>query len=175
MKASLPRFFRAALACLLAGAVLFPGIASAAAPKKAQAEVIYASPENFTDARDPADKPAKESPALARLRRHVENRARKVLPPGYRLVLTVTDVDLAGSYEPTTRRPRDVRVVREGHPPRIDFAYTLTDATGATVASGKETLREPGFLKRRYPNPNDDLRFEKAMLEEWLGRIAPKS
>ncbi|HEY0967957.1 MAG TPA: DUF3016 domain-containing protein [Opitutaceae bacterium] len=173
MKATFPPFSRRALVCLLAGALLFPGLALAAAPK-AHVEVTYESPEKFTDARDPADNPDKESSALVRLRRHIEDRAEKILPPGYRLALTVTDVDLAGSYEPSARRPRDVRVVRDGHPPRIDFAYTLTDATGATVSSGKEALRDPGFLKRLRVDSNDDLRFEKAMLDEWLDRIAPK-
>ncbi len=173
MKTPLPPFSRRALVCLLAGAILLPGLASAAAPK-AHVEVTYEAPERFTDARDPADHPDKESSALVRLRRHIEERVEKILPPGYRLALTVTDVDLAGSYEPSTRRPRDVRVVRDGHPPRIDFAYTLTDATGATVSSGKEALRDPGFLKRLRVDANDDLRFEKAMLDEWLGRIVPK-
>lgn len=108
---------------------------------------------------------------LEAMRKTVVQRADELLKPSQRLEVTITDVKLAGQYEPW-RGPayNDVRIVRDIYPPRIDLRFSLTDTNGTVIASGERKLRDPAFLSRSTPNGSDSYRFEKSLLKDWLVR-----
>jgi len=83
---------------------------------------------------------------------------------------------MAGDFEPWRGAQfQDVRVVKEIYPPRINLSYKLTDASGAVVKEGEESLRDTSFMLTTTPIPNNDsLRYEKALLDNWLRREFPK-
>jgi hypothetical protein len=62
-----------------------------------------------------------------------------------------------------------VRIVKDIYPPRMSFTYKLVDASGAVVKEGQEKLVELAFQMTASPiNNQDSLRYEKAMLDNWL-------
>jgi hypothetical protein len=89
-------------------------------------------------------------------------------PAGQRRALT--DVDLAGDYEPwRSGQWADVRIVKDIYPPRLTLAFRLTDAEGKVVKEGKRDLRDIAFLMKMTMGFRDDpLRHEKALLDDWL-------
>lgn len=108
------------------------------------------------------------------LAKWLAKRAERRLPQGQTLAITLQDVDLAGDIEPG-RGPnmRDVRVVREIYPPQIELSWNVSDAAGATVDEGQDTLRDLGFLTTMNLLASDPQRYEKRMLDKWLRERFP--
>lgn len=108
------------------------------------------------------------------LAKWLAKRAEGRLPQGQTLAITLQDVDLAGDIEPG-RGPnmRDVRVVREIYPPQIELSWNVSDAAGATVDEGQDTLRDLGFLTTMNLLASDPQRYEKRMLDKWLRERFP--
>ena len=81
----------------------------------------------------------------------------------------------AGSFEPW-RGPQaaDVRIVRDIYPPRIDLRFKLLDADGKLLREGSRQLRDATFMMRPDLYPNDPLRYEKTLLDDWLRAELPK-
>lgn len=154
-----------AAACLAASAVpAFAAGETAASP----VTVTFQDPERFTDVRDGEFETERgRDYTLDQLRKYIERRAGAVLPAGYTLKIVVSDVDLAGDYEPWHFPLRDVRIVRDLYPPRIQFSYTVTDASGRVVSEASRTLTDLAFLQTIMPDRNDTLRFEKALIDSW--------
>ena len=142
------------------------------APKPAsRTEVIFFEPQNFTDATDTYNGGDKSRAAvLDQLKDYLQQRVPMYVPEGYTLKITITDVDLAGEFEPWRAGAlRDVRIVKEIYPPRINLAFKLTNAEGETVKAGERVLRDLTFQMSASPASNNDpLRYEKAMIDEWL-------
>jgi len=106
--------------------------------------------------------------ALEGIRGHLERAGNRLLRGDDRLVVTITDVDRAGSYEQSQRYSREVRVVRRTYPPRIDLDFRLTRGE-AVLKEGHRTLRDTTFNESlRYRD--DALGYEKQMLDDWLRR-----
>jgi len=147
------------------------------ASPKANVEVIFDHPENFTDVKDSdfgTDKG--RDGILGVIKDYLVERAPRHLAEGQTLTITFTDIDLAGDFEPW-RGPdfNHVRIVKEIYPPRLNFSYKLADANGAVVKEGTEKLLEMGFQMTTSPIDNQDsLRYEKAMLDNWLRNKFPK-
>ena len=90
--------------------------------------------------------------------------------------IKVTDIDLAGDFEPW-RGPQfdQVRITRDIYPPRISLEFRLTDGSGGIVSAGKRELRDLAY-QRRLIRPLDDylryeddyLRYEKDILRDWF-------
>lgn len=163
------------LACtlLVAGAFAATPARAVEAPPT-NVSVTYEHPNEFTEAR----KVRALAPSylgddyLGSLKTWLATRASKMLPPGERLDITVTDIDRAGSFEPWLGpRWQSVRIVKDIYPPRIDLRFRLTDAAGKVLREGTRTLRDPGFM---YDNParfgSGNLRYEKALLDRWLAK-----
>ena len=133
----------------------------------ATAQVEFDHPEKFTDAGRPhLLNDAKSNCAI--LEQHIVEEAARTLPADETLAITVTDVDLAGAYEPWQPVSREVRIVKDIYPPRIDLRFRLTRADGALVKEGERSLRDPGFLTGTKGFSGDALRYEKVMLDEWM-------
>ena len=153
--------------------------AAEVAKASARTDVVFEQPEKFTDVKDSDFGTDKGRDAiLERLREYLVERADKALPAGQKLVITFTDIDLAGEYEPW-RGPQfsDVRIVKSIYPPSLKFSYKITDATGKTVKEGKEDLRDLAFEMRLTSDRQDTLRYEKDILRDWIGTVtrAPKA
>ena len=155
------------LACLaLAGAV------AQAATTPDNVSVHYQDPQHFTEAqRNLGVHLVNPDAYLAPLKAHIVQRASRILAPGQRLEIEVTDVVRAGAYEPW-RGPdfNDVRIVRDIYPPRIDLNFTLYDADGRVLRQGQRKLRNAAFLSSSSPVDQDSLRYEKSLIDRWLRR-----
>ena len=138
----------------------------------AHVQVTFQDPENFTDVKDDQFGTEKgREQYLSELRKHIERRAESLIPEGQTLRVTVTNVDMAGDFEPW-RGPQfsDVRIVKDIYPPRIDLSYELVDSDGAVVKEGSAELRNLSFQQTITLSHDDELRYEKDMLTNWLRR-----
>ena len=134
-------------------------------------QVEYLHPENFTDVREryyPDDK-ARDF-YLNALRRHIQRRAAGYVQEGQSLVVSITEVDMAGNFEPLRTRLADVRIVRDVCPPRIDLVFKWTDSGGTVLKQGERKLRDLAFMTGAHLYRGDPLRYEKALLDDWLDR-----
>jgi hypothetical protein len=149
--------------------VLVTLAASSSPAAAATAEVEYVKPESFTDTGRRFDE-RERAANLDTLKRHLVEEAARRLPAGETLAVTVTDVDLAGSYEPWQMAHNEVRIVKEVYPPRIELHFRLARADGTIVKEGDRKLRDSAFLTGGSLRSADGLRYEKAMIDEWLDR-----
>lgn len=136
----------------------------------AHTEVVFLEPKNFTDVKDSLmATDAGRDATLADIKEYIVKGARRYLAPGQKLSVTITDVDLAGEYEPW-HGPRfdEVRIVRDLYPPRINLAFRLTNADGEVVKEGERKLADLSFMMRLVFDRNDPLRYEKNLLDDWL-------
>ncbi|BFI94747.1 MAG: hypothetical protein RSP_02570 [Rhodanobacter sp.] len=163
---------RTVLHALLAALALLtlPAMAGKAAPTNVT--VSYDHPEQFTETRKVRSMaPMRDDDDYLKvLKSYIEDRASKMLPPGERLAIVVTDIDRAGNFEPWRPYPlREVRIIKDIYPPRIDLRFKLFDASGKLIREGTRKLRDPGFLTDSIStSDSDSLRYEKALLDRWL-------
>jgi hypothetical protein len=168
---------RLLLVSLLGLAAPLVGHAAAPAPADPRAEVAFFEPEKFTDVKDSymsAD--VRRTTYLDQIRDHILDRSKNYIPAGWHLQVTITDVDMAGDFEPW-RGPQfdDVRIIKDMYPPKIDLTFRLTDAEGNVVKEGKRTLRDTSFLMKITPYFNTDtMRHEKALLDDWMAEEFPR-
>jgi hypothetical protein len=129
-------------------------------------EVSYSSPDKFTEfERNPNER----SNWLDQLSNYVAKRASRSLPPGQKLSVTITDVQLAGVYEPWRRRDlAQTRIVRDSNPPRIDLRFKLESPTGEVIKEGDRQLRDLDFLNRTTYHRDEPLSHEKNLIDSWL-------
>jgi hypothetical protein len=146
-------------------AAIFAGCPWAAAAGSAQVEFV--NPESFTDV-GPRHAPSNAAGVLQELRAHLVRQASRELPQGQALHVWITDVDLAGDFEPQQPYVNEVRIVKDIYPPRIDLRFRLADAGGKVLKEGDRKLRDPAFLLRGAGNSSDALRFEKLLIDRWL-------
>jgi hypothetical protein len=164
---SLPRLL--CLACLALAAV-----AARAATPPDNVSVRYQDPQHFTEAERSRGVHLVNADAyLKPLKAYIAQRASRILAPGQRLDIEVTDVARAGAYEPW-RGPNfnDVRIVKDIYPPRIDLNFTLYGADGKVLRQGQRKLRNAAFLSSSSPVDQDSLRYEKSLIDLWLRRGA---
>ncbi|KRF01866.1 hypothetical protein ASG87_10180 [Frateuria sp. Soil773] len=165
------------LSRLLCSACLaLASLAAWAATPPDSVSVHYRDPRHFTEARHSFGVHLIRADAyLEPLRAYIVERASRILAPGQRLDIVVTDVDRAGEYEPW-RGPDfdDVRIVKDIYPPRIDLDFTLYGADGKVLRQGSRKLRDAAFLSNRPAIDQDTLRYEKSLIDRWLRRGAGK-
>ncbi len=108
---------------------------------------------------------------VAQLAQYLRDRSGQQLARGQTLDVTITDIDRAGRYEPTTRVDmQNVRIVKDIYPPRITLDFTLKGADGQVLAQGERKLVDHGFLMGSNLNDHDPLRYEKRMIDDWVRR-----
>ena len=140
----------------------------AAAPAyAARAKVEFVHPESFTDAgRNYAGEERDDN--LQRLASHIGALAAKRLPADQTLEVWVTDVDLAGYYDPRQPFTHEVRIVKDFYPPRMKLRFRLGQADGTVVKEGERRLTDRDFLTRAQRYPLDGLGYERTMLDRWF-------
>ncbi len=156
------------------------GVAFAAKANKPtpSIEVTFIAPENFRDAKqDSMDSERGRDAILAQLKEHLVTTAAQYLTPGQRLEIKVTDVDLAGDFEPQRGPDFDnVRIVKDIYPPRATLEFRLLGADGKIVSAGRRQLQNLGYLMTLTPLPTSDpLRHDKELLSDWLRREFKRS
>lgn len=148
------------------------GMAVAAAPEKpaSSIEVSFIDSEKFTDVKDnDMGSDRGREAVLEQLKEHLVTRGAKYLAKGQRLQIKVTDVDLAGDFEPWRGiNFHDIRIVKDIYPPRVELEFKLIDADGKVVSEGKRQLRDLGYLTTMAMPTSDPLRYDKEMLNDWL-------
>lgn len=159
------------LALAVSGLAFAGGVRADDATKaNARAEVTYVHPEKFSDVKDsylPTEKGQKA--ILDDLANYIVQRASYYIPAGQKLLVTVTDVDLAGDFEPVASPAgQDIRIVKDIYPPRIDLSYKIVDASGRVVRQGKHDLRDLSFNMKIDIRRDDPRMHEKSLIDDWM-------
>lgn len=136
---------------------------------QAENVIHWVNPDKFSDvsfSNFPRERDRKV--ILADLERYFQDRLDYKFKDGVSMEVSVTNVDLAGEYEPW-RAPQlnQVRIVKTIYPARLDLDYKLTNANGEVIAEGSERLREnyqtlPHFLR------NDNHPYVKDLFNRWV-------
>jgi hypothetical protein len=152
-------------------AALLLAATPAPALQDARVEVVFVQPEKFTDVGNsysPTDR--QREALLGRLKQHLEARAAARVAKDSRLAISITDVDMAGGFEPW-RGPHagNIRIVRNSYPPRIVLSYRLTGADGKLIGEGNRVLSDLAYM-HSVEYRDDLLRYEKKLLDDWLER-----
>ncbi len=142
----------------------------------AQFEVEWVSPEDFRDAHyyDYNSKKSR-SIVLNDLQRFFERRAKSTLPEGGMLKMSVTQLDLAGEFEPWLRHNLDdVRIVKSIYPAFIEFDYQYMDANGTVIAEGNERLRDNIIypnVRVRFMRNSENYPYIKSLVIDWMREL----
>jgi hypothetical protein len=162
------------IARLASLASLLVTLTSAAAwAEDAPVTVTFAHPEKYTDLRlSCVSRDTDARSLMADLEVYLTATAAPLVPAGQRLEITVTNVDMAGDIESWRGPGRcDVRIMKDTYPPRIDLTFRLLDGEGKEIRSGTRRLRDSNYLVNAGPSSSiDHLRYEKALLGDWLRR-----
>lgn len=155
------------------------GAALAASKEKpvAKVEVTFVAPENFTDVKDSYMSSDKGRAALLdQLKECLVTEGARLLAPDQRLEIKVTDVDLAGDFEPW-RGPemQNVRIMKDIYPPRVTLEFRLLAADGKVVSEGKRQLQDLNFLMKIGLPTIEPLRHDKQLLTDWMQREFKRS
>jgi Protein of unknown function (DUF3016) len=160
------------IATALCGATASFG--SGSTSTKATATVEFLDPENFTDFKTSSIGGASDAEYLGKeLRREINRQAGNILPAGYRVLLRVRDVDLAGEFEPQNG-PRfdEVRILKGVYTPKMKIDYSVTDADGNVVASGERNLTDLGYdFRLHVPAADRTLEIESEMVADFFRAI----
>lgn len=162
------RLLFAALSLVANGA-----LSAADAPKAtSRVEVVFVQPENFTDAKAEAyNSDRGRAEILAELKSYIERRAPSFMTEGQTLTVRITDIDLAGDFEPW-QGPHfdDIRILKDIYSPSMKLEFTLTGTDGKVLAEGKRELRDLGYLMHTVLPSSDGLRYDKELLNDWMRR-----
>jgi hypothetical protein len=152
-----------------------PLIAATPAPAESSVSVTYVHPEQFTENRMYGRQDRfNRIDYLAQLKAYLIKQGQAILKPGQSLHIDITDIQLAGAYEPW-RGPRwdYVRIMRDIYPPRINLDFRLVGQDGNVLREGKRTLRDLDYLHSAVTvaaSEGAPLYYDKALLHRWLSR-----
>lgn len=135
----------------------------------ATAQVEFLNPDKFTDA-GRGYMGGERDDNLTRLKQHFVEQAAKLLPADEALTVWVTDVDLAGYYDPRQKFANETRVVKDIYPPKLAMRFKLARADGSVVKEGERKLTDRNFLTREGRYDTDGLGYEKMMIDDWFRR-----
>lgn len=145
-------------------------VAAEPAPPASRVNVTFVSPESFTDFTDDyLRRDSGQEHLMKELRNHIAFQARYLIPEGQRLDVRFIDVDLAGDFEPGRGPHMDrIRLIKSLYSPKMVLEFQLVNADGTVALEGRRELRELGYLMfSRFPT-NDSLRYDKALLTDWM-------
>ena len=144
--------------------------AADAAKPVARVAITFVSPENFSDVKSDSMATDRDRDYLLdTIKSYMEKRAGLYLATGQSLEIKVTDVDLAGDFEPWRGPGLDhVRILKDIYPPRMELEFRLASADGKTISEGKRRLQNLGYLMTSPLPTNDPLRYDKEMIDDWM-------
>lgn len=161
---------------ILTGLIIFAvtfGLSSQVAAQS-KVEIEWDKPEKFRDVRasNESRKRFRDS-TFERIDEYM-NELALTLPDNKKLLMKVTDLDLAGQVLPASfiglgHGGSDVRVIKNIDIPRISFSYQLLDSSGQVLQTAAVKLKDMSFLDRNnHFFRNEVLRYEKNMLKRWF-------
>jgi len=147
--------------------------AAAATPAESSVSVTYVNPEQFTENRMYGRQDRfNRIDYLAQLKAYLIKQGQAILKPGRSLHVNITDIRLAGAYEPWHGPQWNyVRIMRDIYSPRIDLNFRLVDQDGHVLREGKRVLRDLDYLHSGLSLPGatgGSLYYDKALLRRWL-------
>lgn len=144
-------------------------VAATALPAAAGVEVSYKNPEKFSDASPDLPSRVPNPRVLDGLQQELTELGIRYLRPEQTLKIEISDIDLAGEFEPTPLdRTQRIRVLRDATWPRIKLHYAFYDGDQLR-AEGDEQLKDLNYLNDSTSGaPNDSLRYEKALIDRWF-------
>jgi hypothetical protein len=160
-------FFKACSILLLAAAVTHAG----------ELRLEWQEPEKFRDA-DYTYNGGERSRniVLNNLEKYFTKEAANRLPEGTVLELRVTQLDLAGDFEPWRGAQfSDVRIVKTLYPAQIDFEYRFLAEDGSVIAEGSERLRDtlvPNSIIASHLARTESYPYVKNLVADWLRKLA---
>jgi Protein of unknown function (DUF3016) len=144
-----------------------------ALPDAGPVAVRWSDPAQFSELRGSGNRSeAARGDWVVALAQHVRKRTEPRLAAGERLDIEILDIRRAGDFEPW-RGPEfhSVRFMRDIHWPRIALRIRRIGADGNVVAESERTLSDSAYLSRSSTvAASDSLRYEKAMIDRWVGR-----
>ena len=153
--------------------ILLATMALATIPARAGTVTVdFVHPEGFTDASLDGDGDMRSiQQVLTSIQATLETLAAKRLQPGQTLSVTMTDIDLAGRFEPWRPIGHDVRIMRDVDPPRMVLDYRLMQ-DGRVQAAGHAALVDIDYLNDLPARlRNEPLAYDKAMLAHWFDTL----
>ena len=130
--------------------------------------VTFVEPEKFTDVRR-TEWEHNSHGLLAALAKFMQETGERALPPEMQLSIKVTDVKLAGDFEPWLGVPfNQTRIIKSIYPPRIVLEFRLIDDNGRVIKEGKRELTDVDYQRRDSRLREDYLRYEKDLLRDWM-------
>jgi hypothetical protein len=162
-----------ALVCMLLAAVgCSVATDRAATPPDSRVAVTFVQPERFTDVKDSLlGSPKGTADLLAEIDRYLHTAGERYVPAGLTLEVRITNIDLAGDFEPWRGPQFDrVRIMRDIYPSRLALELRLTDASGVVVKEGQRVLLDQLYMSTAALNNGEPLYYDKLLLGDWLRR-----
>ena len=152
-----------------------PPSTAAVTPAESPVSVTYVNPEQFTENRLYGRQDRfNRIDYLAELKAYLIKQGQDILAPGQSLQVDITDIQLAGAYEPWLGPQWSyVRIMRDIYSPRIELTFRLVDQDGNVLREGKRVLRDLDYLNSGVSVPSatgTSLYYDKALLRRWLRR-----
>jgi Protein of unknown function (DUF3016) len=127
-----------------------------------RAQVAYLNLENFDEVqRDPTH----DTSWAEGLGGYFVSRAKSALGEGQSLTVVITNMRLAGQYQPGGSS--NMRVVTPGTPPRMDLSFRLLAADGKVLSEGSRKLVDANFLTRRARHGGAHA-YEKNLIDDFI-------
>ena len=141
-------------------------------------EIEWVEPTSFTDVRSANISNAKyRKRVFSQLASHLSELASQ-LPEGQRLSMSVTNLDLAGRVEPSSKLGlsagmTDIRVIRDIDIPRMSFSFTIVDASGEVIKQDNVKLKDMRFrFGVNSIHEQKPFYYEKNMLTKWFNDLS---
>lgn len=155
---------------------LIIGWVAAASLQAAELKIEWQNPDEFRDADYyyNGGERSKEI-VLNNLGKYFTDLAERHLAEGSVLEMTVTELDLAGDFEPW-RSPQfnDVRIVKEIYPAMIEFEFRWLAEDGSVMAEGSERLRDtlvPRSIVASHIGRTENYPYVKALVRDWMRKL----
>lgn len=142
--------------------------------KTSAVKVTWQNPEKYSDIR-PANSSRKvyQERVTKAFDKFLGELAEK-LPAGYRLEVTVKDLDLAGDVNPMYRLDNtDIRVVKDIYFPRMKLDYVLFDQNNQQIQQEADVkIKDMGFMtSSNIGYQNREFAYEYEMLKKWFNKV----
>jgi len=141
---------------------------------QAEVEIEWDKPDKYRDVRPSNESRKRFREATFEHINEYMNELSLALPDNQKLLMRVSDLDLAGQVWPTSHLglgygASDVRIVKSIDIPRINFSYELLNESGEVLQQAEVKLKDMSFLNRSHRFfKNESLRYEKSMLQRWF-------
>ncbi len=139
-----------------------------------EVEIEWVKPEKYRDVRSSNESRKRFRENTFEHINEYMNKLALALPDNNKLLIKVSDLDLAGRVLPASfiglgTGGADVRVVKSIDIPRINFSYQLLDSSGQVLQEAEVELKDMSFLDHSNRSfKSDSLRYEKSMLQRWF-------